>query len=539
MKIFMPIFQNNTYKQSSPRRYPNLQPLKYDTVSFGAMKKNQFEGIDYGCVEKYKPPIEKFNDNQDLQNWALSNLNKIVDKDFKGRRLETRTQRKEMLKEWSNYIINENDTYTPVICYMIMAGITKDLKVDNDKLPPVLNKGILADTVFEIDKNIKENKKYSFDLNKMYQKKIQESFFETDETNNNITQWVVIPSKNQDRENFPENVNKLKQLSHKNWCTKSFNAEPYLSEGEFHVYLENGKPKIGIRFIGDKVEEIQGEKNNGQIPNKYLDITKEYIATKSLETNDKTKREIKKAEELRVEFNKIHQELDKAIESNDVAKILNHFGYNATEDENHNVTISHYNQPSPDYTFQDLGINENNLFKKITRIKGNANFGNSILTDLGKLEVIEGNANFNHSQIKRMDNLKEVKGNATFQNSKLTSLYNLKSICGMADFEKSNLEDLGELEFIGSSAFFENSKIKSLNKLKVINQHLFLPNSNIEDLGALEYIGGNANLYNSKVKDLKNLKYIGGSALIMNSNLTPEDFKNITVGKNIVTSNTK
>ena len=78
--------------------------------------------------------------------------------------------------------------------------------------------------------------------------------------------------KENDPENFEANVEKLKTLSHKNWCTKSFNAEPYLSQGDFHVYLENGEPKLGIRFIGSKIQEIQGEQNNGQIPLKYFDI---------------------------------------------------------------------------------------------------------------------------------------------------------------------------------------------------------------------------------------------------------------------------
>ena len=60
-------------------------------------------------------------------------------------------------------------------------------------------------------------------------------------------------------------IDKLKTLSYKTWCTKSFNAEPYLSEGDFHVYLENGQPKLGVRFVDGAVKEIQGVLNNGKI----------------------------------------------------------------------------------------------------------------------------------------------------------------------------------------------------------------------------------------------------------------------------------
>ena len=28
----------------------------------------------------------------------------------------------------------------------------------------------------------------------------------------------------------------------------------------FHIFLENGQPKLGVRFVGEEVEEIQGEK---------------------------------------------------------------------------------------------------------------------------------------------------------------------------------------------------------------------------------------------------------------------------------------
>ena len=64
---------NNSYQQSAPKtgRYNScLSPLRYDTVSFGALKKTQFDGLDYAAVEKFKAPIEKFNSNEDLQKWC-------------------------------------------------------------------------------------------------------------------------------------------------------------------------------------------------------------------------------------------------------------------------------------------------------------------------------------------------------------------------------------------------------------------------------------------------------------------------------------
>ena len=44
----------------------------YIQPNFCAMKKSQFHGVDYAVVEKYKAPIEKFDTNDDLQNWAYN-----------------------------------------------------------------------------------------------------------------------------------------------------------------------------------------------------------------------------------------------------------------------------------------------------------------------------------------------------------------------------------------------------------------------------------------------------------------------------------
>ena len=51
--------------------YPN-------NVYFTAMKKNQFYGIDRACVDKFAPPIEKFNTNDDLQTWAKQKRDEII-----------------------------------------------------------------------------------------------------------------------------------------------------------------------------------------------------------------------------------------------------------------------------------------------------------------------------------------------------------------------------------------------------------------------------------------------------------------------------
>ena len=56
--------------------------LSCDTVSFSAMKKAEFSGIDLFVVNKFKAPVEKFNSNEDLQNWCKEKIDEIRKKDL-------------------------------------------------------------------------------------------------------------------------------------------------------------------------------------------------------------------------------------------------------------------------------------------------------------------------------------------------------------------------------------------------------------------------------------------------------------------------
>lgn len=424
-----------------------LYPLRQDTISFGACKKMEFEGIDYAVVERFNAPIEKFNSTEDLQNWAKKEVEKIRQKDFGGRQQETQIQRKETLKEWEKYVCEENDAYTPTMRLLILNSITKDLKPKEDKLPPVLNKGALADTVNTLHKRLKEDPKCQFNFSKIYQTKLNALYLETEGSGTDFTGWVKIPSKQNDLKNFEVNVDKLKTLSHKNWCTKSYNAEPYLENGDFHVYLENGKPKLGVRFVGDEIQEIQGEKNNG-IPIKYLDIAEQHIKDNKFGLKYNAQYQIVSARNFKDRINKTKADLGDAIKNNDTKTILEYFGMECEELPDGMLRIFHYNPIFGEGSFSDLGINENKLFENIKEITFLGDFRGSNATDLGKLE--------------------RIGGPAIFANSQITSLGELKEICGSAYFERSNVTDLGKLQEIGEDAWFSSYQKISLKGLKKI-----------------------------------------------------------------------
>lgn len=574
------INHNTGMKFSNQRicRYSNLEPLRADTISFGALKKSQFSGIDLFVVNKFKAPIERFKCNDDLQKWCQREINKLNKKDLSGRQEEITIQRKATFKEWLDYVTEENDAYNSAIAFLVLSEIVKDIDTDNDREIPPLNKGVLAQTIDDIDKRLREKPKAMVNFNTEYRKNLQNISLDNLKTNlnSNKTGWVLIPSKGHDAEHFEENVDKLKTLSCRTWCTSSFNAEPYLLRGDFHIYLENGEPKLGVRFISDVIVEIQGEKNNSKIPVKYMDIAYEH--TKNNKLSNSTQNEFEKARAAKEKALKLEEKLKKEgldFKTCSKKQLLEACGINCEVDSDGFLILDKYKQPDKDFAFDDLGINENNLFKSIKKIKGDADFSDSRVTHLGSLESIDGKANFYHSMLKNLGNLQFIGGDAVlfgsqvrnfgnlqfiggsvdFRHAKIINLGNLQTIGGSANFSGSNVTDLGNLQFIGGSANFSESKVKNLKNLRTIGMDAcFDNNSQVINLGKLEHIGGRALFEESKITSLRNLRSISGSAdfsesqitdlgnlrsvggvvTLTDTQLTPDDFRNVKVTGRII-----
>ena len=484
-----------------------------------------------------------------------------------------------MLKEWTDYVLKENTAYNKAIPLLILNSITKKLKPDNDAIPPVLNKGVLSECISDIEKNIKLDKKYNFDFAKLYETKLRNFYMEDMNTGETGTKWIVIPSKKHDRDNFKANVEKLKTLSHKSWCTKSYNAEPYLSEGDFHVYLENGQPKLGVRFVGNKIEEIQGELNNGIVPNDYFDVFDAHVREENLKLNKNAKEEIKYSTARNEKIKKIKEQLKPVLATNDAAKIYEKLGFDVGVDNEGYLSLFWYAPTlNNEFTFSDLGINEQKLFEKVKRIEGNANFQHSKITDLKNLEYIGGSfttgtsikslgklkhveesivsydsRNFDDNDLKKLDyvngvNLKKLR---SYLKTKHTPEEIFKAIgidvtrdkngyltlseykqpceyyCTFSDLGIDENELFKDVKRITGDALFCSSDLKSLHNLERIDGDANFRGSKITSLNNLSHIGGDA-LFDGEycqVVDTGNLKYIGGDARFSGSKI--KDLKNI------------
>jgi hypothetical protein len=233
------------------------------------MKKSQFSGLDLACVETFKAPIEKFNTQDDLDKWAQDKLAPKLDLDqYDNKRGYETKQRFGCLKCWKDYLNLVNGA----CALFIFDNITRDIKPDNREQPPIFNSDVFTKTVQELDNGKKFKKSYENNLRLWAMG-----------NDGVVTKWIKIPSKEHDPENFKTNVQRLNVLSSRTWCTKAEEyTKNYLSEGELHIYMENSKPKIAISTTDDKLEEIQGLKNNSIIPSECTQMIEDFIKENNL-----------------------------------------------------------------------------------------------------------------------------------------------------------------------------------------------------------------------------------------------------------------
>jgi hypothetical protein len=512
--------------------------LGADTFTFTGLQKQKLEGWDYACAEKFKAPMNNFKTKEDFGNWCQAELEaktklkqykckagmtvyrgQIVPRDAQKGLDEINNEKMPRLREWKDYLAEKNNIYieNPAMSLMIFSGITEDVSAKNTAVPPILNKGVLADTVEQIQTRLAADKKSPFNFNKIYQNNLRTFAMKTGEsdTGETETKWIKIPSKEHDPENFEKNVERLKMLSHDSWCTKSTNAEPYLEKGDFHIYLENGKPQAAIRLIGDTIEEIQGSKNNGEIPLKYASEIQNYINENQIHMRAYTRQNLQAAKKISVKFSELKSEIEPLVKNKNYDKILAKFGIETTYKDAQRI-LSKYKQPDEKISWSDLGITENDLLKNVVKIKGTADFSHSEATDLSSLKHIGKNADFTWTKVKDLSALEHIGGDAVFQSAEVKNLGSLKYIGGDAYFLWNKVKDLSGLEYIGRDAKFYHSEVTDLSRLK--------------------HVGRQADFSGTEVINLSSLKYVGEYAVLRNSKLTPQDFANVKVKRGIITS---
>lgn len=220
-------------------------------------------------------------------------------------------------------------------------------------------------------------------------------------------------------------------------------------------------------------------------------------------------------------------------------EIFEKYDIKTVVDNNNMITISHYSQPKGT-TFQELGINEDELIENVIACDGAFDTRKSALTTFPLIASREIRL-YKDTKITQMPNLKavgilvtnetlkklpklKVAASISLENSPVKSLPKLKQV-GILIAQSSSLADLSSLEtakklciidceiediknlesaddiFICSSDENNKSKLTILNSLEYVDK-LFVANSNLKSLPKLKKANKIA-LYNTQIKSVK------------------------------------
>tara|TARA_B110000483_G_scaffold32172_1_gene39043 strand:- start:1825 stop:20529 length:18705 start_codon:yes stop_codon:yes gene_type:complete len=173
------------------------------------------------------------------------------------------------INEWTDYLTNGNELYgndpfmRDIVFDIPENGIKSNKGYGLGRVPN-LNKSVVAMMLQDIQAG--DQKKIS----KIYEKTgidmaSSQAFDSLDIGEGK--KWIKIPSKSEDSVNFEANVQKLKDLSSKAWCTKTGMARPYLKNGGFWVLIEDGATVATIRLqeggsISDSIAEVRNAGNS-------------------------------------------------------------------------------------------------------------------------------------------------------------------------------------------------------------------------------------------------------------------------------------
>ena len=171
--------------------------------------------------------------------------------------------------------------------------------------------------------------------------------------------------------------------------------------------------------------------------------------------------------------------------------IFRYFGVETNKINVNRLIISHYSQPSDDFTFRNLGIDEEKLFENVIRIKGDADFRRTSLTDTKNVKHIWGDCDISRSGIKSFPKLSVIEGNLEAQSSLLKNFGALKTIGGDADCSFCPLNNMNALEYVGGNLDLTgNYRLNSLGNLQHVGGDLYIADSNVKKAKYLKEVGG-------------------------------------------------
>ncbi len=393
-------------------------PAKAKVVS-GMRSKSSISGFERILVDKYSP-VEKIWRNADAtKNWAEEKYLSFKNQEYVSTRQSAQEAdlpekitklRAEKLKEWYDFLeTDETIKNDPFARTLIAEFITKDLLPENSSLPPELDKALIKKILSSAanSKDFSMGNEYS---KRMAQAAKEKSGGEVVEFDGIKGTWYTVPKTDSSNPAFKENAAKIRAFSDgTNWCIRTWNAEPYLQQGDMHFFVdENGLTQICIREDAPKkVAEIQKRQQNDTRPIPYINGIKQFLDKHEITAPSGY---LDNALMAKPAFDKLKSECTKLVQEKNYKAILERMGIEVKVLEDGTWEISHYAPKLEDFVLNDLGIKESDLLQNVSIIRGNADFKDSNIGSLANLREVCGKLTYDESHFFSMPKIESING---------------------------------------------------------------------------------------------------------------------------------
>ncbi|MDD3237286.1 MAG: hypothetical protein PHV37_04235 [Candidatus Gastranaerophilales bacterium] len=423
MKISFAPIQN--YNSGARQKQTPSSDLKYqynlnaDTVSFGAIKKNKLDGYQLLSANYFKAPLEKFKDQEDFKDWARTSLSEKMKPDSYPCESELDSkEREKRLTEWRQYMFSDRFMLDhPTLALYVADSITKDLYPDTKNFPPLFDTESMKKTLNEIDVILEKNPKANISFPKKYNHNLKQKMLNAaekfpDQSTNGRMYWVRVPSFEHDPEHIDKNLKIINCISAEAWCTKGHFASKYLKNGDFFILMDKNNPELSVRLEGeDKIAEVRDRNHNSNFGLSYLEPLKTLAQEKNLSGFEGEFQNLQRRQDV---LNIAKEISADDIQNKNYANILRSSGIEVKELDDGMLELAKFQKAAKEFTYEDLGISENEMFKHIKKINGNANFEGTQVTNLGALKEIGGYTFASQSKL-NYESFKNVKqGGRTF-----------------------------------------------------------------------------------------------------------------------------
>ena len=264
----------------------------------GLRSMQNINGTEKEIIEAYRNELthDIWGDKDKLTEWVNKKFIALRDKNYTSTKISDPKlidERNNAVKSWAE-LINENDICknNPFIRLKVLRSIVDNLKNNNMQFPPVINKNIFSEAVYEVKKQGSSFKKSYFKLFKEFHSIPDIKIDEVSENGIRGTWYSLKVPDYATAKRQPGIFNKIKEFisvlsQGSNWCIRNPKAVSNDFIGmDFHVFVDSrGYPQLcmaGSNKNGGWFKYIKGNDQYAKISDKYKEILKLFIEKNEL-----------------------------------------------------------------------------------------------------------------------------------------------------------------------------------------------------------------------------------------------------------------